>query len=38
MVALRVTFRAAFQVSNNINRLNTNSSTRYPFAVLRDTA
>lgn len=38
MVALMVTCRMAFQVPNPINRLNTNSSTRYPFAVLYDAA
>jgi HK97 family phage major capsid protein len=36
MVALRVTFRAAFQVANPMNRSNDNDSTRYPFAVLRN--
>jgi HK97 family phage major capsid protein len=34
MVALRVTFRAAFQVPNPPNRLNTVEATRYPFATL----
>jgi HK97 family phage major capsid protein len=34
MVALRVVFRAGFQVANPMNRSNTNNSTRYPFAVL----
>jgi len=34
MVALRVTFRAAFQVPNPPNRLNTSNTTRYPFACL----
>lgn len=34
MVALRVTFRAAFQVANVINYDNTNDATRYPFATL----
>jgi HK97 family phage major capsid protein len=38
MVALMVTCRMAFQVPNPINRQNTNSSTRYPFAVLYDAA
>lgn len=37
MVALRVTFRVAYQIANTINRLNTNAATRYPFAVLRPT-
>ena len=36
MVALRVVFRAGFQVANPLNRYNTNSATRYPFAVLTD--
>ena len=35
MVALRVTMRVAFQVANPVTRLNSNGSTRYPFAVLR---
>lgn len=35
MVAIRVTARFGFQVSNPINKLNTNAATRYPFAVLR---
>jgi hypothetical protein len=34
MVALRLTFRAAFQVSNRVKRDNTNEATRYPFATL----
>jgi HK97 family phage major capsid protein len=34
MVALRLTFRAAFQVSNRVTRDNTNEATRYPFATL----
>lgn len=34
MSALRVTFRAAWQVPNPINLANTNDVTRYPFAVL----
>lgn len=34
MVALRFTFRAAFEVPNPINRMNTDSATRYPFATL----
>lgn len=34
MVALRITARYAFVVPNPINRQNTSSSTRYPFAVL----
>lgn len=36
MVALRVVFRAGFQVANPLNRSNTNEATRYPFAVLRN--
>jgi len=35
MVALRVVARFAFQVPNPMNRMNTNNTTRYPFAVLR---
>lgn len=35
MVAIRVTFRVAFQVANLLNRDNSNESTRYPWAVLR---
>lgn len=34
MVALRVTFRMAWQLPNPLNRINTNSATRYPFAAL----
>lgn len=34
MIALRVTFRCAFQVKNTINYDNANSATRYPFATL----
>ncbi len=34
MVALRVTFRAAFQVPNPPNRLQTTEANRYPFACL----
>ena len=34
MVALRVVFRAGWQLPNPINYINTNSATRYPFAVL----
>lgn len=33
-VALRATFRMGWQLPNPINALNTNSSTRYPFATL----
>lgn len=34
MVALRAVVRLAWQVPNPINKVNTSSSTRYPFAVL----
>jgi HK97 family phage major capsid protein len=34
MVALRVVMRLGWQVPNPVNRLNTNSVTRYPFATL----
>jgi HK97 family phage major capsid protein len=34
MVALRVTFRMAWQIANVMNRVNTNDATRYPFAAL----
>ena len=34
MVALRAVFRVAWQVPNPINRVNENSSTRYPFSAL----
>lgn len=35
MVALRITFRIAWQLPNPVNRVNTNNATRYPFAVLK---
>jgi HK97 family phage major capsid protein len=35
MVAMRVVFRVGYQIANPINRMNTNGSTRYPFAVVR---
>lgn len=38
MVAMRVTFRVAWQVANPINRANPNGSTRYPFGILRNPA
>ena len=38
MVAMRVTFRVAWQVANPINRANSNAATRYPFGVLRNPA
>jgi HK97 family phage major capsid protein len=34
MVALRATMRVAFQVANPVTNLQSNSSNRYPFAVL----
>jgi HK97 family phage major capsid protein len=34
MVALRVVMRMGWQLPNPINRVNTNSATRYPFAIL----
>lgn len=34
MVAMRAVMRLAWQLPNPINRMNTNSATRYPFAVL----
>lgn len=34
MIALRVTFRCAFQIKNTINYDNANSATRYPFSTL----
>lgn len=34
MVAIRVVLRVAWQLPNPVNRINTNSATRYPFAVL----
>jgi len=34
MIALRVVMRLGFQLPNPINRINTSSTTRYPFAVL----
>jgi HK97 family phage major capsid protein len=33
MIALRVTFRMGWQLPNPINRVNTDDSTRYPFAA-----
>lgn len=38
MVAMRVTFRVAWQVANPISYANTNAGTRYPFGVLRNPA
>lgn len=35
MVALRAVMRLAWQVPNPLNRMNTNSTTRYPFGALR---
>jgi HK97 family phage major capsid protein len=37
MVALRVVIRTAYQVPNPVNRMQTDSGTRCPFAVLRPT-
>lgn len=34
LIALRVTFRMAWQLPNPVNRVNTNNNTRYPFAAL----
>jgi len=34
MIALRVTFRVAFQVKNTINYDNSNAATRYPWATI----
>ena len=34
MIALRVVMRLGFQLPNPINRINTSSTTRYPFVVL----
>ena len=36
MLAMRVTFRAAYAVGNPITRENVTPGTRYPFAVLQD--
>ena len=38
MVALRVVMRLGWEVPNPVNRLNTDSETRYPFAVLTEAA
>ena len=38
MVALRVFFRAGWQIANPVNRFNDNAATRYPFAVLEPAA
>jgi HK97 family phage major capsid protein len=38
MVALRVVFRCAFQTANTLNYDNSNASTRYPFAVVKQAA
>lgn len=34
MVALRVTMRLGWEIPNPVNRLNSNNSTRFPFAIL----
>jgi hypothetical protein len=36
MVALRVTFRCAWQLANPVTRSNPDENTRFPFAVLGD--
>lgn len=36
MIAMRVTFRVAWQTANPINYNNTTEATRYPFGVLRN--
>jgi hypothetical protein len=36
MVALRAVIRVAFQVKNAVTRMNTNATTRYPFAIVRE--
>jgi HK97 family phage major capsid protein len=38
MIALRVTFRCAFQIKNSINYDNASSSTRYPFSTISSPA
>jgi hypothetical protein len=38
LVAMRFVGRFGFAVPNPVNRMNTNSATRYPFAVLKQRA
>lgn len=38
MVALRVVFRAGWQLANPVNRVNGTKATRYPFAILKPAA
>lgn len=38
MVAMRVVARYGWQISNPMTRMNMNSASRYPFAVMRDAA
>jgi Predicted phage phi-C31 gp36 major capsid-like protein len=38
MIALRAVMRLGWQLPNPINRINTNSATRYPFTILKPAA